>query len=562
MNLKKNSYINASVKAPLLEQIPYYPVNLGNDYGLDFDESKTALHDNHPLGNSMWLSKNNSEPIEIVFDFEGFYPIGDMCVWNYNRFDNKSNINYSPCGIREVTLFTSVDGFKWKNLKADNEKIILAQANGEKDLKATNDIQGNPIDFNGITARYVKILIDPIPGLGNWDNENTFQNSFGLSKVKFFLGEGYTVSYDEEWSALFTNNDGWTGSDGVFTIPMSGSEASEQEIDTIITFGDTLIDKLDPVTLHRSDDFVMIHNSYCTLKDSKPLVENIEFFWDTNKEGKPESVFVPTVDVQNDKSSEGYFWPQDSAIINNSCYTFPMTILDFPEGPEGFQFKVDGVAMVVSPVENNRISFHKGKQYKTNLYYDGKGTGDIMYGGCIYPNTVEGGSENPDGFIYVYGHKNVNFLASLCVARVLKEEIENPDAWRYYDGQDWVENIANSALLVENVSCEMSISKINGKLNNGKYLLVFQEFVNSPMISYRIGETPWGPFSEIKQLYCCPEPYTGGGKYAYNAKGHPHLSSKGEMLISYNVNTIAWEMHVKHGDLCRPKFIKMREITE
>ncbi|TAH68298.1 MAG: DUF4185 domain-containing protein [Anaerolineaceae bacterium] len=561
MDLKKNAYLKAGVKAPLLEKIPYYPVNLVNDYGLTEEGSRTSLHDNHPLGDTMWLLKNQDKPIEIVFDFDGFYPIGEMWVWNYNRYDHNSNINYSPCGIREITLFTSIDGFNWKNLKENNGQYILAKASGEKNHKATNDLNGDPIKFNGVTARYVKMLVVPVPGLGNWDQENKFSHSFGLSKVKFFLGEGYMACPDEEWSAILKNLNGWTGSDGVFTIPMSGSEASGQNIDTVITFGDSLIDNVDPVTMHRSDDFVMIHNSYCIINDSKPIKENVEFFWAKDKDGRPESVFVPDINVQNDKSSHGYYWPQDSVIINNSCYTFPIVVLDYPEGPEGFQFKVDGVAMIVSPVKDNKIHFDKGKQRKVNLYHDGMGTGDILYGGCIFPNTKAGGAENPDGYIYVYGHKNVNFTADLCIARILEEEIENPDAWRFYDGHSWVEDISKSAMIAENVSCELSISKIKGRLHNGKYLLIFQEYVNSPIISYRIGESLWGPFSEIKQLYCCPEPYTGGGKYSYNAKGHPHLSKDGEMLISYNTNTIGWEMHMKHGDYCRPRFIKMSEIV-
>lgn len=116
--------------------------------------------------------------------------------------------------------------------------------------------------------------------------------------------------------------------------------------------------------------------------------------------------------------------------------------------------------------------------------------------------------------------------------------------------------------MAKDVSCELSLSRITGKLHQEEYLLVYQKEVNSPVIAYRTAPAPWGPFSEAHEVYFTEEVCQGRGIYTYNAKAHPHLSPAGEYLVSYNVNTIAWQMHMAHGDICRPKFIRLVEVTK
>ena len=54
-------------------------------------------------------------------------------------------------------------------------------------------------------------------------------------------------------------------------------------------------------------------------------------------------------------------------------------------------------------------------------------------------------------------------------------------------------------------------------------------------------------------------PVEGKGIYAYNAKAH-HLSRHGELLVSYNVNTTSMDMHMKHAEIYRPRFVNIRLI--
>ncbi len=558
MKFRYGDELRVTVSAPLLKEAPYLAVNLVNDYGLE--ENKTAggaTHDNHPQGSDMWMLSGRTKDFEMIFDFGGFYPLGKLYIWNYNRRPGEKD--YTLCGIRNVRISYSLDSVEWHDAHAGY--VTFGKACGEEHMPATNTVGGEPFRFGGQTARYVRISVPAQPGVGNYDEENVLADSYGLSKVRFTMGEGFAVVRDEPWSAIMQNNDGWTGSDGVFTIPMDGREVYGSGCDTTITFGDTLIDQVDPLDFRRSDRMHMLHNSSAFVPESIPDLTRMDFTWGIHEDGSDDSLLNPPVSVLNDPSSPGYYWPQDSLMADGRCYTFPLTIHDWPEGPEGFQFRVDGVAMVISPVEEGRIRWDKADHCKTNLYYETAGK-SIYYGGCVFPNTEAAGIENADGYIYLLGTIHVGMGADLCVARIPETMIAQTEAWQFYDGEGWSEDIARSAALAKDVSCELSLSRITGKLHQGEYLLVYQKEVNSPVIAYRTAPAPWGPFSEAHEVYFTEEVCKGRGIYTYNAKAHPHLSPAGEYLVSYNVNTIAWQMHMAHGDICRPKFIRLVEVTK
>jgi hypothetical protein len=90
---------------------------------------------------------------------------------------------------------------------------------------------------------------------------------------------------------------------------------------------------------------------------------------------------------------------------------------------------------------------------------------------------------------------------------------------------------------------------------------IFQESGTGNWLSMYVGDSPVGPFENATRLHYCNEPKGGKGIYTYNAKGHPHISKQGELLVSYNVNTTSWEMHEKHASIYRPRFLNIRELV-
>lgn len=545
MGYQIGQFVQAAVtQAPLMDQPPYSAANLVNDYGMPGRE-----HDAHPLGSTMWLVRGRTEAFDLIFDLQESVPLEAMWFWNYNRPPQPGK-DFTLCGLREVTLFHSVDGIQWTELGT----YTLKKADGKDKLGATDRIS-----FEGRTLRFVKMTVSAGAGRGNHDAADCFGGSFGLSKVRFEVGAGLGVCRAPEWSAVFARTDGWTGSDGVFSIPMNGSERYVPGTGTTFTFGDTLLDHIDPETMHRSPGLHMIHNSSCFLPDSLPSAQRAAFSWGMNSQGD-DSLLCPPATLLQDPASHGYYWPQDSILVGGVCYTFPFTVVDWPEGPEGFQFKVDGVATVCSPVVNGMVDFQRAEHYRSGLYWeDGQGN-CIYYGGCAFPNTKAGGAAEPDGYIYLFGTIHRGGRTSLCAARVREEEMGPEAPWRFYDGRGWSDQIADSAGLADGVSCEFSISRFGQK--DPGYLLVYQENINTPWIACRKGPTPVGPFGPPVRIFFTDEVLQGRGIYTYNAKGHPHLTPEGELLISYNVNTIAWEMHERHGDICRPQFIRLYEVVK
>jgi hypothetical protein len=131
---------------------------------------------------AMWLSEREANEIYVAFDFGSCMRLGFMYVWNFNQSDGFGS------GLKKARIEYSLDGETW-NLFSD---VIFAQATGKDNLRATNlnDGKNSPVDFNGLSARYIRILPDTKTGEGCWGKYVEAQIRYGLSKVRFFLYRG------------------------------------------------------------------------------------------------------------------------------------------------------------------------------------------------------------------------------------------------------------------------------------------------------------------------------------------------------------------------------------
>ncbi len=566
--VSRGDYIQASVTAGSTMD-GYYAANLTGIYGISGDTSCKDTHDNHPEGLTMWLSENKpGRNAWLIFDLGAVYPVGEMYVWNYNQFDPRHpEIDYTGRGMKNVTIEYSIDKINWTELKGPQYPYRFAKADGSEALPATNldDGKNSPVDFGGVSARYIRIT--PAQGVnnGNWGGKDGKEEVYGLSKVRFYVGRGLMVEPAEEWTKLFHRYSGWTGSDGIYTIPLSGFEkrGSAATTKTLINFSDTFIDEMDR-SGKRSNSWIMINNSLALLTGAEPDPEKIRFIWGTGGTYQRSSVYIPdTPSVRAMPDVHCYYWLGDGIAINNRVYHFTMLVRDEPEGPEGFKFSIFGVTLISVPIGQDGPELGKCTQIDTPLYHRlNDGTGLIVFGCAVMPNTVEAGAPNPDGYVYVYGYmkKNDDDSLKLVAARIAPENFDKLELWRYWDGEGWCEDIDKCAPITSNISHEMSVTPMEGGLFDGKYLAVFHKDVKSGIIACRVGETPVGPFGDIIPLYYTPELEQGHGIFVYHAKAHPHLSKPDELLVSYNVNTVSLDMHLRKGDIYRPRFIRLREI--
>lgn len=349
-----------------------------------------------------------------------------------------------------------------------------------------------------------------------------------------------------EWSSLFDRSSGWTGADGIYTIPINGVDAIGSATSgsrTLFLFSDTFIGDVNAQG-QRMAGTTIVNNTMALLHGNQPDPSKIRFYYPIVN-GDPAAVLIPdTPDTQ----PGDWYWLQDGIAVNGKVHVFTLRMKTGGGGV--FNFAVAGVAYASKSLAEPRA---KWIQNDAPLFLPANDArGDLIFGTAFMPNTAEAGAPEPDGFIYIYGTQN-DLSKKLIAARVTPGQFEDFAAWRYWNGSDWGADINACAPITNRVSSELSVTPIGG----GKYMAVFQLDGLSDNVAVRIGDTPVGPFGPARIIWYCPESEITPNTYIYNAKAHPHLSAPGELLISYNVNTFEFVEHFQIADIYRPRFIRL-----
>lgn len=391
----------------------------------------------------------------------------------------------------------------------------------------------------------------------------------GEGAARVYVGAGYVALPCPFWSDAFKQYEGWTGADGIYSMNLNGGIDSFGHADTrtLFFFSDTFVSTVDRDTLERKGNVYMPNNTYALLDGSDPHAPGaLRFFYQTDADGKASAVIKPSRDSYDFEGTgedfeKAYFWLQDGVVLGDKLYFMPMLITHDPAGREGFQFRGLGVCIAVADIVDGVPDIANARQIATGLNYRADGM-YILYGAGMMPYLKEAGFLEGDGYVYVYGHMNApGVMRSLCAARVLPEDFADWTKWRFFDGEKFTDDIRKSAPLLPHVSCELSVTPVETGRNAGKFLAVFQYDTNAHYLAYAVGESPVGPFGDVRKVY-----YTGGdlavpSAYMYNAKAHPHLSQPGRLLASYNVNCTSWAEALMNGHVYRPRFVELVDTT-
>jgi hypothetical protein len=377
-----------------------------------------------------------------------------------------------------------------------------------------------------------------------------------MANVVELEGLRIVVEKAPEWSALFCRREGWTGADGIYAVPFSGYEGPGRADQTrhLFVFSDTFVGEVGPDGARR--DTVMVNNTLALLDGGAPDPARIRFLWGTGEEGKPAAVFLPRTPLA-ERYEKCYYWLQDGVCLDGVVYILPMLIGPNPAGRKGFKFRGLGLCLIAVPLGADGPELSRHTQVDTPFYYTNEER-HLFFGAGLMPNTVDAGAPEPDGYVYVYG-RYVSMRArgetQLAVARVPSDAFADLGAWRFWDGQGWSPDIDDTAPLGRG-GPELSVTPVTEGPLAGKYLMVSMHVERALYI--RVGESPVGPFGPRIDIYTTSEPDAGQEIYTYNAKAHPSLSTPGEWLVSYNVNTTDWDSHMRNGDIYRPRFLKVR----
>lgn len=350
-----------------------------------------------------------------------------------------------------------------------------------------------------------------------------------------------------EWTALFNRTSDWFGGDGIFAIPLSGTDNQDSEDSILFVFSDTMIGEIENGELQQ--DYVMVNNSMAILKGKEAAVENIDFFM--NREGdKYAAYFIPQTPATK---PEDYYWLGDGFVNKQKggdIYLFAYRIRNTHDESQ-FPFQEVGNSLLIIE-RGKQFPFEATRQLDIPFFSTENDSAYISFGVGLLPNSPEAGVSTGDGFLYVYGVQGR--AKKLVAARIKPENIEDFDTWEFYNGSDWSREIAEIAAISDSVSNELSVVPIA----DNQYALIYQYGGIYPEICMQVGPSPVGPFGPRKVIYNTQDDIDDPDLFTYNAKAHPAISKPGELLVSYNVNSFKFfDVIESKPNLYRPRFIRV-----
>jgi hypothetical protein len=125
-----------------------------------------SLDQHSTSASHMWLSKKNTTPIWIKYEFDKVYKFHEMWVWNSNQATEVD----TGFGAKSVTVETSLDGTTFVAL---GDPMEFNQATGEP-----NYTHNTTVSLGGVQAKYVRLTVGT-----NWADGT---KQAGLSEVRFF----------------------------------------------------------------------------------------------------------------------------------------------------------------------------------------------------------------------------------------------------------------------------------------------------------------------------------------------------------------------------------------
>jgi len=364
--------------------------------------------------------------------------------------------------------------------------------------------------------------------------------------LTLLLAQGIVAERAFDWDAVFDRTSGWTGADGIYSIPLSEKERPDgwKHSATAFVFSDTFWGDVDASGVRQAGT-VMVNNTIGLLPAGAGPQASQAVFFKGGAANAPEAVFVPDT---SSSESDSFYWLKDGVRIGNRTHVFAARMRKTPA-----PFHRYGISLLTIP-EGDLPPFQNIIQRETPFWQEAiSGRGQIAFGGAILNNTVEAGSPAADGFIYIYGIQEDWLNKKAIVARVHRAEFEDFLAWRFWDGANWSEDLNNVAVVTERISTEMSVTPIRRNL----FIMVFMLDTISGKVALRRAPTPVGPWSDFEVVYEAP-PRTNPTVMYYHAKAHPHLSEPGSLLVSFNVNATNFWDHFSWADIYRPRFLRLR----
>jgi hypothetical protein len=331
---------------------------------------------------------------------------------------------------------------------------------------------------------------------------------------------------DDAFNSLFraygdsnASLDDWTGGDTTNSVLLPDGRV-------VWIFSDTFLGAVN-ANLTRSDPS-FIHNSF-VLQSGGGLVETLH-------DGKYPHArsLIQTKDgreVNGDPPvGADWYWVGDGTVEGDELRVFALKFEKF--GPGGFDFRWIGTSLATFSLPKLKLKSVTPTVSSTGIEY---GSGILEDG----------------GYTYVYGTEDLGADKYLHVARAPSGGLLG--SWEFFTGTGWSTDPAASARLLHGVANEYSVTR-----TGDAYVLITMDtnVVFSRDIVAYVSCTPTGPWAGPTHLYTAPD-YPFSNVIAYNAHAHPEFTQNGELLVTYNVNSLVFQDLMDDVHIYRPRFIRV-----
>jgi hypothetical protein len=345
-------------------------------------------------------------------------------------------------------------------------------------------------------------------------------------------GPSFVVEVAEDYNRLFYREDGWTGSDIAFSLPL-------QDGRILWLFGDSWIGK---IREGRHTDSTMVNNTIGIQEGLYPATARLEFFHGY-KDTEPAAFIRPADGI-------GVFWLSHGGIHTESgLYLFMSQITDRPGDTSVWGFRAIGIviAKVTNPLDDpNRWRI---EQIKVPWAQFDPAGNEKVFG---MPLVREG------NIVYLYGLE-IDKAADdryLLVGRADVNSLEDFSAWEFYTNGLWQHDFRKASRLCNQMGAELSVSYLP---RFKQYVLVYTEGGLSEKIMMRFACSPVGPWSAPTTIYRTPETGWDSTYFCYAAKAHSELSRRDdELIVSYVCNSNDFWKMAANARIYFPKFIRVR----
>ena len=269
---------------------------------------------------------------------------------------------------------------------------------------------------------------------------------------------------------------GWVGADATYSVALPGGRDCWIFSDTITSMSATRL--------------TFAHNSIVLTGRGRPRV---------------------IADPMPQPSPDAFYWAGAARVHSSQIWEIAQRIIQTGPGLWDFRFAGDYLAKINT--SNWRLA---------SITPLPGTTGEINWGVAML-------DDGP--FTYIYGTESQGLSSWMHVARVPTGRLDTP--WSYYTSTGWAANAANDSLrLLPGVAPAFSVIDLGA--GRGIRVISQQPMMGEAIYSWHAA-TPVGPLTNRQTIYTTGS--YGARTYTYNTLAHPELTTHGQMLFSYNVNS-------------------------